>query len=471
MRPDEILALRDAPACPHNGKSKSGCARPQPGATQGGCSFDGARNALLPIADAAHIVHGRIGCTGSSWDNRGSRSSGADLFRRGMTTDLSDMDIVLGRGEKRLFQAIRQAVETYRPPAVFVYATCVTAMTGDDIEAVAQAASARFGVPVIPVDCAGFYGNKNLGNRIAGEVISRAVIGTREPDPVPEAARRPGERVHDVALIGEWNVGGEFWAVAPLFDELGLRLLCTFSGDARFREVQTLHRARAAMVVCSKAMLPVADRLRQEWGVPFFEGSFYGVRDTSQALRDFARLLDDPDLTDRVEALIAREEARVARTLEPLRARLAGRRVMIFSGGYKSWSLVSAMQDLGMIVVATGTEKSTEGDKERIRTLLGDGARLIDNNDQQVLIAAYHELKADIMIAGDRYIHSTLKSGLPFLDVDHVRRIGYAGYDGMIELARTLERTVSSPIWAQVRRPLPAPGRRAGPAREGEGVQ
>ena len=40
---------------------------------------------------------------------------------------------------------------------------------------------------------------------------------------------------------------------------------------------------------------------------------------------------------------------------------------------------------------------------------------------------------------------------MPFLDIDHVRRIGYAGYDGLIELARNLDRAVHSPVWAQVR--------------------
>ena len=89
MRQDEILALMSEPTCAHNAKSKSGCARPQPGATQGGCCFDGARNALIPIADVAHIVHGPIGCAGSSWDNRGTRSSGPDTYRLGLTTDLS----------------------------------------------------------------------------------------------------------------------------------------------------------------------------------------------------------------------------------------------------------------------------------------------------------------------------------------------------------------------------------------------
>ena len=451
MKPEDILALMNEPACAQNAKSKSGCAKPQPGATQGGCCFDGARNALLPIADAAHIVHGPIGCAGSSWDNRGTRSSGVDTYRIGMTTDLSDMDVIMGRGEKRLYQAIRQAAETYKPAAVFVYNTCVPALHGDDIEAVAKVAAERLGLPVIPVDCAGFYGNKNLGNRLAGDVIYKRVIGTREPPPPPASAERPGIKTHDVSLIGEWNVGGEFWNVAPLFDELGLRILCTFSGDARFREVQTMHRSRANMVVCSKAMLHVARKLRDDYGTPYFEGSFYGIADTSQAFRDFARLLGDPDLIARTEVLIAREEEKAAAAIRPLRDRLAGKRVLVFAGGYKSWSLVSAMQDLGMIVVATGTEKSTEEDKARIVALMGPDARMISDNDQTALIKSFHDCEADILVAGDRYIYPALKSRIPFLDIDHVRRIGYAGYDGMIELARNVDRAVHSPVWAQVR--------------------
>ena len=140
-------------------------------------------------------MHGPIGCAGSSWDNRGTRSSGAETYRIGMTTDLSDMDVIMGRGEKRLYpvRSGRRSRPT-APAAVFVYNTCVPGMQGDDIEAVAKAASAKFGVPVVPVDCAGFYGNKNLGNRIAGDVVYKHVIGTREPDPVPACAQRPASR-------------------------------------------------------------------------------------------------------------------------------------------------------------------------------------------------------------------------------------------------------------------------------------
>ncbi|MEJ2632731.1 MAG: nitrogenase iron-molybdenum cofactor biosynthesis protein NifE [Acidihalobacter sp.] len=455
MKPEDIQALLDEPACSHNKKSKSGCTKPKPGATAGGCAFDGAQIALLPIADVAHIVHGPIACAGSSWDNRGTRSSGPTLYRLGMTTDLTEQDVIMGRGEKRLFHSIKQAIDDYAPAAVFVYNTCVPAVTGDDVGAVCKAAQERWGVPVVPVDAAGFYGTKNMGNRLAGEAMFKYVIGTREPGPVPESLQRPGVRVHDVNLIGEYNIAGEFWHVAPLFDELGLRILGSLSGDARFRDIQTMHRAEATMVVCSKALLNVARKLEENHRVPWFEGSFYGVADTSQALRDFARLLNDPDLTVRTEALIAREEARAAALLEPWRERLRGKRVLLYTGGVKSWSVVSALQDLGLDVVATGTKKSTEEDKARIREIMGEKTKMIDDGSPTNLLNVVREYRADILIAGGRNMYTALKARIPFLDINQEREFAYAGYDGMAELARQLALTLESPMWESVRKPAP----------------
>ena len=455
MKAKDIAELLDEPSCEHNKKEKSGCAKPKPGATDGGCAFDGAQIALLPIADVAHIVHGPIACAGSSWDNRGTRSSGPDLYRIGMTTDLTEQDVIMGRAEKRLFHAIRQAVETYAPPAVFVYNTCVPALIGDDIDAICKAASEHFHTPVVPVDSAGFYGTKNLGNRIAGEAMLKYVIGTRQPDPLPPGSERPGIRVHDVNLVGEYNIAGEFWHVLPLLDELGIRVLCTLSGDARFREVQSMHAAEVNMMVCSKAMLNVARKLQERYGTPWFEGSFYGITDTSQALRDFARLIGDDDLTVRTEALIEREEAKIRAALEPWRARLAGKRVLLYTGGVKSWSVISALQDLGMKVVATGTKKSTEEDKARIRELMGDDVKMLDEGNPRALLKTVEEYRADILIAGGRNMYTALKGRIPFLDINQEREFGYAGYDGMLELVRQLCLTLESPVWDSVRRPAP----------------
>ena len=455
MKQKEIAALLDEPACSHNQKSKSGCAKPKPGATAGGCAFDGAQIALLPIADVAHIVHGSIACAGSSWDNRGTRTSGPRLFRIGMTTDLTEQDVIMGRGEKRLFHSIKQAIETYQPAAVFVYNTCVPALIGDDVEAVCKAAAERWDTPVVPVDAAGFYGTKNLGNRIAGESMVKYVCGTREPDPLPEGTQREGIKVHDVSLIGEYNIAGELWHVLPLLDELGLRVLCTLSGDARFREVQTMHRAEVNMMVCSKAMINVARKLQEAFGTPWFEGSFYGVHDVSQALRDFAHIIGDPDLTRRAEALIAREETRIDKLLQPWRERLQGKKALLYTGGVKSWSVIAALQDLGMQVVATGTRKSTEEDKARIRELMGEDAIMLEDGNPRKLIDLVRDKQVDVLIAGGRNLYTALKARIPFLDINQEREFGYAGYTGMVDLARQLVTTIENPIWPAVRQPAP----------------
>ena len=462
MKAKDITAMLDEPACIHNQKSKSGCVRLKPGATAGGCCFDGAQIALLPIADVAHITHGPIACAGSSWDNRGSRSTGPVLYRLGMTTDLSEQDIIMGRGEKRLFYSIKQAIDDHQPQAVFVYNTCVPALIGDDITAVCKAAEQRWGVPVVPVDAAGFYGTKNLGNRIAGETMLNFVVGTREPDPLPPQNYSDGLRVHDINMVGEYNVAGEFWQVLPLLDELGLRVLCTLSGDTRDREVQTMHRAEVTMMVCSKAMINVARKLHERYNIPWFEGSFYGIADTSDALRSIARIIDDPDLSARTRALITREEGRIGEALAPWRERLRGKRVLLYTGGVKSWSVISALHDLGMEVIATGTRKSTEEDKARIRELMGEDALMIENGNPRVLIDTVKKYRADLLIAGGRNMYTALKARLPFLDINQEREFGYEGYQGMLELARQLTITLESPVWEAVRRAAPWHERRAG---------
>ncbi|MGB0684395.1 MAG: nitrogenase iron-molybdenum cofactor biosynthesis protein NifE [Magnetovibrionaceae bacterium] len=452
MKAKDIAELLDEPACAHNKKEKSGCARPKPGSTAGGCSFDGAQIALLPIADVAHIVHGPIACAGSSWDNRGTRSSGSKLYRVGMTTDLTEQDVIMGRGEKRLYHSIKQAVSDHSPSAVFVYNTCVPALIGDDVDAVCKAAAEAFDTPVVPVDAAGFYGTKNLGNRIAGEAMVKHVIGTAEPEP---AVSPDGKKVHDIALVGEFNIAGELWHVTPLLDELGLRILGTLSGDSRFRQIQTLHRAEALMMVCSKAMINVARKLEDKYEVPWFEGSFYGASDMGNTLRDFAKLIGDDDLTERTHALIAREEAKLDAALEPWREKLRGKRVLLYTGGVKSWSIVAALQDLGMDVVATGTKKSTEEDKARIREIMGEEAIMIEDGNPRRLIDICYEQNVDVLIAGGRNMYTALKARIPFLDINQERDFAYAGYTGMVELARQIALTLESPVWDAVRAPAP----------------
>lgn len=451
----KIQEVFNEPACGKNqGKSekerKKGCTKQlQPGGAAGGCAFDGAKIALQPITDVAHLVHGPIACEGNSWDNRGSKSSGSNLWRTGFTTDINETDVVFG-GEKRLYKSIKEIVEKYDPPAVFVYQTCVPAMIGDDIDAVCKAASKKFGKPVIPVNSPGFVGPKNLGNKLAGEAILDHVIGTEEPEYTTP---------YDINIIGEYNLSGELWQIKPLLDELGIRILACISGDAKYREVAQSHRARAAMMVCSKAMINVTRKMEERYGIPFFEGSFYGIGDMSESLREIARLLiergADAELMARTEALIAREEARAWAAIAPYKASLAGKRVLLVTGGVKSWSVVAALQEIGMEVVGTSTKKSTAEDKQRIKEIMGEEAHMFDELSPREMFRILKGAQADIMLSGGRSQFVALKAKMPWMDVNQEKHHAYAGYVGMVEMVRQLHLALTNPIWAQVRQLAP----------------
>ncbi|MCW5698311.1 MAG: nitrogenase iron-molybdenum cofactor biosynthesis protein NifE [Rhodospirillales bacterium] len=430
---------------------KQGCSSRAltPGAAAGGCAFDGAKIALQPITDAAHLVHGPIACEGNSWNTRNVASSGSQLFRTSFTTDMSEQDIIHG-GEKRLFRAIREVAEHYRPAAIFVYITCVPSMIGDDVDAVCKAAAERFDVPVIPVNAPGFVGSKNLGNKLAGQVLLDRVVGTREP-----SRRTP----FDINIIGEYNVAGEMWMVLPLLDRLGIRVLASITGDARYHEVACAHRARVNMVVCSQAMVSFARSMREKYGIPYFEGSFYGISDTSAALHEIARLLVEQgapaDVIQRTEALIKAEEDAAWRQIMPYQERLSGKRVLLYTGGVKSWSVVSALQEIGMTVVGTSVRKSTDADKSRIKTLMGEDATLFGQIPAKELYRMLADGEADILISGGRTQFTALKTKTPWLDINQERHHAYAGYDGMVAFVRQIDATLHHPVWRQVRSPAP----------------
>ncbi|MCM2396649.1 nitrogenase iron-molybdenum cofactor biosynthesis protein NifE [Rhizobium sp. S95] len=452
----KIEDVFNEPGCDKNqGKDakvrKKGCSKPlTPGAAAGGCAFDGAKIVLQPVTDVAHLIHAPLACEGNSWDNRGAASSGSSLWRTSFTTDLTELDIVMGQGERKLFRAIREISERYAPPAIFVYSTCVTALIGDDIEAVCRRAAEKFGLPVVPVNAPGFVGSKNLGNKLAGEALLDHVIGTQEPDDATP---------YDINILGEFNLSGEFWMVKPLLEKLGMRVRACIPGDARYLDIATAHRAKATMMVCSTALINLARKMEERFGIPYFEGSFYGISDTSEALRELARLLvqqgASPELLDRTESLIAEEEARAWTALEGFRPRLEGKRVLLNTGGVKSWSVVHALQEIGVEIVGTSVKKSTPEDKERIKQILKDENHMFDSMAPRDLYAMLAEHKADIMLSGGRTQFIALKAKMPWLDINQERHHPYAGYDGMVELARQIDIAIHNPVWETVREASP----------------
>lgn len=442
MNKGTIEELRNDTSCKHYNVSKKNCkGNEPPGLATFGCAFEGAYFALAPVSDAIHLVHGPMTCVGSTWEFRhvGTTYEGLDKTQMGFTTDIGEMDVIHG-GEKKLAKAIDYAVDKYHPKGVFVYETCMTALIGDDIDAVCAAAEKHWNIPIIPVHAPGFIGTKNFGERLGLEAAVDHLVGTQEPEYTTP---------YDINLIGEHNINGEMWLYTPILEEIGIRILSTFSGDGRIDKMRQAHRARLNVVVCAKSSEAICKLMEAKWGIPFISASFYGMREASDAIRRICAQFNDPQLAARAEEIIAREEARVAKALEPYKILLAGRKAVLNTGGNKSWAFAVALQDIGIEVVGVSIRKSNEDDKAKLRSILKADAVLMEKPvlEQIPLIT---QTNADLLLAGGRSLYSALKKGIPFIEVSQEKTGNYCGYTGLINLARDIAGSINNPVFKLV---------------------
>ena len=442
----DVKELLNESACSHNKTKKTSCDKTTPGATSGGCAFEGAQISLFPYADAVHLVHGPMTCLGASWETRqtGTSYQGEDHTQMGFTTGVTANDVIFG-GDKKLADAIDYIMKTRSPEAIFVYSTCVTALVGDDIDAVCDAKEKQYNIPVVAIHAAGFVGGKNLGSRIAGEYVLEKLVGTKEPET---------STPYDINLIGEYNVTGDMWQYIPILEKIGIRVLSTLSGDGRVEKIRTAHRAKLNVIVCAKSLITFCRKMEEQYGIPYISTSFYGMRDTKKAIMDITHALGDPELIKKAETVLAEEEAKLDEKLKPYREFFKGKKAVLNTGGNKSWSIASALQDMGIEVVATSIRKATEEDIAIAREYLGpDGILMkVPAKEQAGVI---DKTGAHILLAGGRSLYTAIKKRIAFIDVNQEKKLSYGGFDGLLNLAEDVKKVLQNPVFQNVAKAAP----------------
>ena len=205
-----------------------------------GCAYAGSKGVVWgPIKDMVHISHGPVGCGQYSWSQRRNYyigATGIDTFvTMQFTSDFQERDIVFG-GDKKLDKIITE-IDKLFPLAngVTIQSECPIGLIGDDIEAVAKKKAKEIGKTVVPVRCEGFRGvSQSLGHHIANDAIRDWVFDKKET----EWEAGP----YDVNVIGDYNIGGDAWASRILLEEMGLRVVGNWSGDATLAEVERAPR-------------------------------------------------------------------------------------------------------------------------------------------------------------------------------------------------------------------------------------
>jgi len=434
----KIRELLNESACSHNTKKKSSCDKPKPGATSGGCAFEGAQIALFPYADAVHLVHAPATCQGASWETRATPTSyeGENNVPLGYCTDVTTNDVIFG-GDQKLEDSISYICENKSPKAVFVYETCVTAMIGDDMDNVAKRMEKKYNIPIVVVHSPGFVGSKNLGSRLAGEAVLDQLIGTKEPKEI---------HPYGINLIGEYNVTGDMWQYTPILEKIGIKVISTLAGDGRIENIQSAHRAKLNVIVCAKSLVTLVRKMEEKYQIPHISISFYGKRDTTNAIMSIVNAFGDEKLIKKAKQIIAKEEEALEKRLKPYKKILAGKKAILNTGGNKSWSIASALQDIGIEVVATSIRKATLEDIEIAKQYVPILMK-VPANEQAKLI---DEHNVDILLAGGRSLYTAIKKKVAFVDVNQEKKVSYGAYGGLENLAKDVCAAVQNPVFRVV---------------------
>ncbi len=424
--------------------------------TTRGCAYAGSKGVVWgPIKDMIHISHGPVGCGYYSWSGRRNYyigTTGIDTFgTMQFTSDFQERDIVFG-GDKKLGRLITELDELFPlNNGVSIQSECPIGLIGDDIEAVAKKATKEIGKTVVPVRCEGFRGvSQSLGHHIANDAIRDWVFPQ-----APKTAEEVGFETtpYDVAIIGDYNIGGDAWSSRILLEEMGLRVIAQWSGDGTLNEMALTPLVKLNLVHCYRSMNYISRHMEETYGIPWLEYNFFGPTQIAQSLRNIASQFDET-IQAKAEEVIAKYQPQADAVIEKYLPRLQGKKVALMVGGLRPRHVVPAFYDLGMELVGTGYEFGHNDDYKRTTHYVKDGTIIYDDVSGYEFEQIIKEVKPDLVAAGIKEKYVFQKMALPFRQMHSWDYSGpYHGYDGFAIFARDMDLALNSPTWDLIKAP------------------
>lgn len=363
--------------------------------TQRGCTYAGCKGVVLgPTRDIINLVHGPIGCSFYAWLTRRNQTRPAEGEDNYITycfsTDMQDSNIVFG-GEAKLKEAVREAFEIFKPKAIGIFSTCPVGLIGDDVHSVSRDMKAELGINIFGFSCEGYRGvSQSAGHHIANNGVFKNVVGLND-------RARTGK--FQVNMLGEYNIGGDAFELEALFEEAGITLLSSFSGNSTIKSMEYSHTADLNMVMCHRSINYIAEMMEEKYGIPWVKVNFIGAESTAKSLRKVADYFGDATLKAKVEEICERELAKVNAVKESIKPKVEGKLAMMFVGGSRAHHYQDLFNELGIRTVSAGYEFAHRDDYEGRKVLPSIKVDADSRNIEELVVAKDEKLFRDDLVA------------------------------------------------------------------------
>ena len=279
--------------------------------------------------------------------------------------------------------------------------------------------------------CEGFRGvSQSLGHHIANDSV-RDWVFDNKGGATQNADSEFDTTPYDVNVIGDYNIGGDAWASRILLEEIGLRVVGNWSGDATLAEIERAPKAKLNLIHCYRSMNYICRHMEEKYGVAWMEYNFFGPSQIEASLRKIAEHFG-PEIEAKAEAMIAKYRLLVDTVIAKYRPRLEGKTVMLYVGGLRPRHVITAYEDLGMEIVGTGYEFGHGDDYQRTGHYVKDGTLIYDDVTGYELEKFIEKVRPDLVGSGIKEKYPVQKMGVPF------RQMHSWDYSGPVSRLRRL---------------------------------
>ncbi len=303
------------------------------------CNSSCGLSQLAGIRDVAVINHAPSGCTAvapgiATLDRQMATKRGVTTDTVFIGTDMDEQDTVFG-ATGPLKDIVREIYRRYHPRAIFIGASCVTGIIGEDIDSVVDDLRDEIPVPLAAIHCEGFRSRIwASGFDVADQAVMTSLVKPPKQRSNKVNFKNFFESARDeiIDIFSNFDVEPTFLYVNSTVDEL-----------------EHLSEAQATISICGTLGTYLGNALEEHYGVPYIRTiNPLGVTGFETWLREIGKVIGK---SDKVEAYIAQERAKYLPQIEKLKGELEGIRVVLGMGPGYTFEVTRVLEELGMEVV------------------------------------------------------------------------------------------------------------------------
>jgi nitrogenase molybdenum-iron protein alpha chain len=414
------------------------------------CPSNCALGQLSGINDAAIVQHGPSGCAATAI----GISSNYDLLANALgrdrshfaytCTDMTEADTVFGSIDN-LKEVVIETYNRYHPKVIFLGASCVSGIIGEDLEGILEDLEKKIGIPVAPIHCEGFKSQIwATGFDLAQHAILKYIV------------KPPKKKSNKVNIYGftqglSWNTRSD---IKRMFDAIGVEPTY-LPASATVEELEHLSEAVATVTTCSTLGSYLGIGLESTYGVPFVRAlPPHGIIGFEDYARQLAKVVGKEA---EMEAYIKQEREYYLPKLEKVKEQLRGKRAVIAMGPGFGTNYARILQEFGLEIqhlLAWHLDKQYDDGnkpaalKHLIKTSPNNFNYSVNDLQNYEFMNILNKAKPDVFVS--RHPGSTvwaMKIGIPAYCV--YDEYNSFGYKGTLRFAQTLLDIITNRSFAE----------------------